>query len=119
MSLNAVILNDTRGDNHFGCFRVMRMIEANLAVRGINVIANSIVRTDWEKNRSFLEAMAKSDLVVINGEGTLHHGSRHGERLLKVVDHPARAGKPVVLVNALYQDNPKHIHRARWMSLAG
>lgn len=86
----------------------MRMIEANLAVRGITVLARSMVRTNWEKNRSFLEAMANSDLIVINGEGTLHHGSRHGERLLKVVNHPARANKPVALINALYQDNPEH-----------
>lgn len=104
--LRAVILNDTRGDNHFGCFRVMRIIEENLASRGISVCARSLVRNEWEKDRNFLSTMATSDLVVINGEGTLHHGAKAGERLLKVVNHPARGHKPVVLINALYQENP-------------
>jgi hypothetical protein len=104
--LRAVILNDTRGDNHFGCFRVMRIIEENLANRGITVCARSLVRNEWEKDRSFLSAMTASDLIVINGEGTLHHGAKAGERLLKVVTHSARGNKPVVLINALYQENP-------------
>ena len=95
---NAVILNDTRGDSHFGCFRVMRLIEENLAGRGIRVLARSGVRNDWENDRPFLDAMAKSDLIVINGEGTLHHGAKAGARLLRVVDHPVRGDKPVALI---------------------
>lgn len=102
----AVILNDTRGDNHFGCFRVMRVIEEQLARRNIKVIATSLVRNDWENDRRFLAAMPQADVIVINGEGTLHHGAKAGERLLKVVDHPVRGEKPVVLINALYQENP-------------
>ena len=106
MRLRAVILNDTRGDNHFGCMRVMRVIEENLATRGIDVTATSLVRNDWSKDKRFLSAMGVSDLVVINGEGTLHHGSRHGLKLLSVLDHPARGTTPVALINAVYQANP-------------
>lgn len=106
VTLKAVILNDTRGDNHFGCFRVMRIIEENLAARGILVTARSLVRNDWGSDRAFLDAMAEADVIVINGEGTLHHGSRLGERLLSVVGHPARGDTPVALINALYQENP-------------
>ncbi|MFC3164563.1 polysaccharide pyruvyl transferase family protein [Ciceribacter thiooxidans] len=108
---NAVILNDTRGDSHFGCFRVMRLIEENLASRGIRVLARSGVRNDWENDRPFLDAMAKSDVIVINGEGTLHHGAKAGARLLRVVDHPARGDKPVALINAIYQENPEEWSR--------
>lgn len=104
--VKAVILNDTRGDNHFGCFRVMRVIEENLARRGIEVIGRSLVRNNWQADAAFLASLAQADLIVINGEGTLHHGSRQGERLLAVVDHPARGQKPVALINTLYQDNP-------------
>jgi hypothetical protein len=111
LTLTAVILNDTRGDNHFGCFRVMRLIEENLARRNIRVLARSLVRNDWEKDRKFLSAMSRSDLILINGEGTLHHGAPQGERLLKVVDHPARGTKPVALINALYQENPAEWRR--------
>lgn len=103
----AVILNDTRGDNHFGCFRVMRVIEENLARRGIAVTARSLVRNDWERDRAFLARLAEADLIVVNGEGTLHHGHRQGERLLSVADHPARGRKPVALINTIYQQNPE------------
>ena len=109
--VKAVILNDTRGDNHFGCFRVMRIIEENLASRGIIVTARSLVRNDWERDRAFVARLAEADLVVINGEGTLHHGHRQGERLLKITDHPARGNKPVALINTIYQQNPESWRR--------
>jgi hypothetical protein len=102
----AVILNDTRGDNHFGCFRVMRVIEENLAARGIEVIGRSLVRNDWARDGRLLQALRRSDLVLINGEGTLHHGNGQGQRLLEVVDHLARGDKPVALINTIYQANP-------------
>lgn len=105
--VKAVILNDTRGDNHFGCFRVMRIIEENLARRGIAVIGRSLVRNDWERDRGFLARLSEADLVVVNGEGTLHHGHRQGERLLRIAEHPARGHKPVALINAIYQQNPE------------
>lgn len=105
--VKAVILNDTRGDNHFGCFRVMRIIEENLVRRGTTVIGRSLVRNDWERDRGFLEKLSEADLVVINGEGTLHHGHRQGERLLRIAEHPARGRKPIALINAIYQENPE------------
>jgi hypothetical protein len=106
MRKKAVILNDTRGDAHFGCERVMCMIENLLTDRGIDVIATSIIRNDWENDRCFLDRMEKSDLILVNGEGTLHHGTKYGERLLRVAIHPSREGKKLALVNALYEENP-------------
>jgi len=101
-----VLLNDTRGHHHFGCHRVMETIEQKLAGRGFEVAARSLVRQRWWENEEFLRAMQQSDLIVINGEGTLHHGSRHGPGLLKIAEHPLRGDTPVALVNAIYQDNP-------------
>ena len=105
-SKTAVILNDTTASNHHGCARVVRTLRKKLNEHGIDVTATSVVRHRWWDDRTFLQHLSESDLVVINGEGTLHHGRPHGENLLKVVDHPACRGIPVVLVNALYQDNP-------------
>lgn len=107
MPLKVVILNDTRGHHHFGCHRVMRFIEEQLASRDMEILARSLVRNDWEKDRCFLQATARADLILINGEGTLHHGSRHGEKLLRIATHPVRQNKPVAIVNALYQENPE------------
>lgn len=104
--MNTVILNDTRPDLHHGCSRVMRVLEQGLTTRGLSITARSPLRHDWAQDQAILSAIANARLIVINGEGTLHHGARHGATLLSVVDHPAAAGKPVALVNALYQDNP-------------
>ncbi len=86
--------------------RVMRVIEEGLKARGITISATSLVRNDWPRDRAFLAAMQNADLIVINGEGTLHHGSKQGAKLLDVVDHPARGTTPAALINAVYQDNP-------------
>ena len=102
----AVIMNDTRRHRHFGCARVMRVIEENLSRRGIDVTGRSLLWSDWRRDWRFLAAMTSCDVIVINGEGTLHHGAESGRRLLEVVDHPLRGKTPVALLNALYQENP-------------
>lgn len=101
-----VVLNDTREQPHFGCQRVMRTIGQLLERRGATIIATALSGAHWEKDARFLNALRECDAILINGEGTLHHGQARAERLLRVVDHPLRAGKPVSIVNALYQANP-------------
>jgi hypothetical protein len=56
--------------------------------------------------RESSEALGRCEVVVINGEGTLHDGAPAGARLLSVLDHPAAQGRPVALVNALWERNP-------------
>lgn len=102
----AVILNDTRRRRHFGCARVMRVIEENLVRRGIVVTARSLAGHAWRNDRAFLEALSGCSVVVINGEGTLHHGAPLGREILAVAEHPARGTTPIALLNALYQENP-------------
>jgi polysaccharide pyruvyl transferase WcaK-like protein len=101
-----VVMNDTSGRSHHGCSRVMRLLGEGLARHGLRITARSAAHADWAQDRAFLQALREADLVVINGEGTLHHGRPAGARLLSVVDHPDRRGTPVALVNALWQENP-------------
>lgn len=104
--MDAVILNDTSTRSHHGCARVMRLLVAGLEGAGLRIAARSPARAEWSRDRAFLAALAGARVVVINGEGTLHDGAPLGARLLSVLDHPAAAGKPVALVNALWQRNP-------------
>lgn len=101
-----VVMNDTSGRLHHGCTRVMRMLVAGLEAQGLQISARSPARHDWAKDPDFLLHLGRADLIVINGEGTLHHGRPAGRALLEVTSHPARGQTPVALVNALYQDNP-------------
>jgi hypothetical protein len=104
---DAVILNDTSARNHHGCVRVMRLLRKGLQAEGFRITATSLAHTDWTKNPAFLEALGRSQMVVINGEGTLHDASAGGHRLLSVLTHPKRGSRPVVLVNALWENNPQ------------
>lgn len=102
----AVILNDTATRYHHGCARVMRLLVAGLEGQGFIVTARSPARHDWTRDASILNAMKAAQVIVINGEGTLHDGAAAGAKLLSVTDHPARGAVPVALVNALYEQNP-------------
>lgn len=102
----AVVLNDTSTRYHHGCARVMRLLLRGLGEAGLEVVARSPARADWARDGAFVGALGRAQVVVINGEGTLHDGAPLGARLLSVLDHPAAAGKPVVLLNALWECNP-------------
>lgn len=102
----AVLLNDTSARYHHGCSRVSRLLKSGLTTRGINITATALAHTDWTRTPGFVDRLGQADLVVINGEGTFHGGGDKGRRLLDVVDHPAARGKPVAIVNTIWQDNP-------------
>lgn len=110
----AVILNDTATRYHHGCARVMANLTAGLERAGVAVARRIPARADWTRDRAHLAAIADADLIVINGEGTLHDGAAHGARLLSVLDHPARGTRPVALVNALWSANPPEWNR--WLT---
>lgn len=102
----AVLLNDTSGRYHHGCNQVMRVLNDRLRAENIMVSASSPAHTDWRKDATFLLGLKACDLVIINGEGTLHNGAPKGRILLDILEDDRREGRPVALVNALWQNNP-------------
>lgn len=106
-----VLLNDTDvGGHHFGCARVMREIRDQLSRRRLEVAGSVKTGKDWRLSDVTVE---DADLLIINGEGTLHHGARRGRWLLEAAETVKARGGRVALVNALWQDNP-----ADWSQLA-
>lgn len=101
-----VVMNDTSGRSHHGCSRVMRLLLEGLSRHGMQVTARSPARHDWQADAGFLAELDRADLVVINGEGTLHHGRSAGKALLQVIPRAQSRGTPVALINALWQENP-------------
>lgn len=100
-----VLLNDTDVDGyHFGCSRVMSTINGKLSDRGITPIGSVAVSLNWQDNHTDL--VNSADVLVINGEGTLHHGSRKGRWLLEAAQSVKARGGRVALINALWQENP-------------
>lgn len=100
-----VLLNDTDVDGyHFGCARVMSIIRGQLTDRGLRPSGSVAVSLNWQDAHADL--VNSADLLVINGEGTLHHGSRKGRWLLEAAQETKARGGRVALINALWQDNP-------------
>lgn len=106
MLIKAALLNDTSTTNHFGCQRVVRILEKHANANSIRISARAGLKAKWWLDPGLLKGIGEADVIVINGEGTLHHGSVHGENLLKITEHEAARGKPIVLLNAIYQENP-------------
>lgn len=102
-----VLMNHTNMlGHHFGCARVMRVIEEGLTSRGCQITGRLDGKLDWQRDPEALALLAACDAIVINGEGTLHHGRKKATWLMQVATHPATRDKDLALVNAMYQDNP-------------
>ncbi len=102
----AVLINDTTYDFHHGCEAVVSAIKNNLFERGVEVVATCPVGVHFKKHPRLLSEIKSADLVVINGEGTIHHGREKAGWLLEVSDYTRSIGVPCALINMTYQENP-------------
>lgn len=103
--IKAVVLNDTRVDRHHGCDAVMGTILQLCRERGIEVIATAPAHRDWRRSAEILEAMTRADLVLVNGEGTIHHDRLAGRWLLEAGSWAREHGKASALINMTWQAN--------------
>lgn len=107
----AIIVNHTiwlpGNAQHLGCAIVSQQIEKELYDRGIAV-------TGWINSLEGLSQVIQKDpsldfdAVVINGEGTLHHGRPRAFEILLIGKILAERGKSVYLVNSIWEENPDH-----------
>lgn len=104
---DVIILNDTSVENHHGCTLVMTNLYAILEKLNYSVSARSFVGDNWLENKKFCKNVNKADLVIVNGEGTIHHGKKPGLRLLKIAEFVSDKNIPCFLINTTYQANPK------------
>ena len=99
----AFLLNDTSVSGHPGCVTVMSAIRANLERRGIRVTGSWPVALDWNYGLYALPGYRHADVIVVNGEGTIHHtATRRAARELARSARNAKSRRevPVYLVNA-------------------
>ena len=92
--MKIVILNDTSG-YHFGCELVMQTYVEQFRRVGIEVVNTFPVGT------KVFDIPESVDLVVVNGEGSLHHGGH--EQLVQIAER-----YPSVLINSVWQQNPEY-----------
>lgn len=103
--MRAIILNDTSYENHHGCELVMGNLKSGLKAQGIDVSLSLSLHEDWRVSRVFRKAIQDCQLVVVNGEGTIHSNRPRGIALLEVAPFAKELGIPTALVNASYEGN--------------
>lgn len=100
-----LVVNDTRIDSHHGCFSVMTAIERLMDANGMEAVEFWPAHTDWRDNPQFDTALKRARLVIVNGEGTLHHDLPAGRRLLEIASAARSKGVPTALINAGWEAN--------------
>jgi polysaccharide pyruvyl transferase WcaK-like protein len=94
-----LVVNDTRVDQHHGCQAVMGAILSLLRRNQMEPALLWPAHAEWRGNAEFEETISKVDLVLINGEGTIHHDRPAGRRLLELGARARAEGVPVALIN--------------------
>ena len=101
-----ILLNDTGRLGfgfHMGTVHACNAIRQNLARRGL-------VEVGWANDQEGFDALLascerKPALVVLNGEGTLHHDAPRARSLLKTCERARDLGFRVAVVNSVWQEN--------------
>lgn len=108
------LVNDTRYDNHHGCLTVVRNLHAAMASRGWTCTGSLPVSSSTRHLARYRRALDAAGLVIVNGEGSLHHDNRNTRRLFDIGTRLAKT-HPIVLLNTIWQDNDA----AQWKPLLG
>lgn len=96
---HGILINDTSGEHHIGCDAVIHNIKSLCKERDIE-ITQTFTRQDVKINSPRLkEAITTCDIIIINGEGTLHdqYGRNFLRPLLQILPN-----KPIVLINSVW-----------------
>ena len=96
-----VILGDTRDLHHHGCEAVLHQLITGLTEVGLPPAA-VLHGMEWEP---YSDTCLQAPLVVLNGEGALHHARPVVESVLTLAEKRRAAGLPTALVNASWFAN--------------
>ena len=111
---SVVVLGDTRGLYHHGCEAVLSGLSDGLASVGLP-IDQTVQELDWERER---DLCLEAELLVVNGEGSLHHDRDSVEQVLRLGEARASLGRKTVLINSSwFANSPDHTARLATFSL--
>jgi len=96
-----VVLGDTRDLHHHGCEAVLAQLLGGLSEAGIPADL-VIAGMDW---KSHANACLGADLIVINGEGSLHDNSPAVQNVLELASRRREHGRQTALVNSSWFAN--------------
>lgn len=104
MSIKALLVNDTRSEQHLGCQYVVENLftEAEKASFSISDTISVSSKNYLEECKDKIKAC---DFLLINGEGSLHHNKERAKGILETAKHANSVGKKAILINTVWQSN--------------
>ncbi len=102
--MRTLLLNDSRCERHLGSELTMRAILSQCDRAGLQVIRTWPI-TALDDARVVRSSLNDFDLLLVNGEGTMHDDQPKALSLAQAVIVAAEAGKRVALVNSVWQNN--------------
>ena len=100
-----ILLNDTAAlaaNQHLGCNTVTELIHDELQSMGLEHLTSVNSLSEAEKTISSLTGVS---LVIMNGEGSVHHDSKRIIGLMAIAKLAKEAGVCTALINTTWQDN--------------
>ena len=115
--MKALVINDTSPGQHLGCILVMQRLADVLRDAGVEILA--ALRLGELASPRFQRELARCDIMIINGEGTMHHDAPGARAIARAGEAAQRAGVPIALINTVWQDNDAVnalLPRCQWIS---
>lgn len=99
--MHKVMVFNNTSRYHNGCVKVMQYLHKNLQENNCQILESVYGNIDkiQFKESNFKQA----EVIVVNGEGTMHHDSRGSRQLLEVLRRAKREGKKTFLINSVFQ----------------
>ena len=107
-----VLLNDTArlsGGFHCGTVMACDALRDGMAARGL--AEQGWINDPAQFDRFLNHAPQRPRLLILNGEGTLHHNTPRAIALLECCARARAAGIPVAVINAVWQGNGPRMGR--------
>ena len=99
--IKAIIINDTTLNKHHGCELLMSEIDRLCEKNKITIVERCYHTSSFNLNKKKI-LNSDFDLVLVNGEGSLHHNQKVAHDILNTVEMIKRNYRvPLVLFNSL------------------
>lgn len=111
IKLKAVLLNDTSVNNHHGCSLVVENIYKYCQETDIEILHTVKINGRWDVDEN-INIIKKANVVLINGEGTMHHSKNKAIVLASSAIFCRQNGIFPVMINSVYEKNNDYINKA-------
>ena len=107
---SALLINDTRSDNHIGCQLVVSNLIKEASNNAIEISETITTAELFRQNKDVLKILNKVKLTLVNGEGSLHDSKPRSIRICELGELSKKASKPTFLINSHWSNNSTCAH---------